>query len=987
MTDHELRLKSIRYRRDLLRYIFHAGAGHTGGSLSCVDILNVLYNRVLRVSPRDVRRSRPRPLHAKQGALGRGAVRGAGRPRVFSRGGAGNAVPVPIAVRRPSDAQGAGHRNEHRRAGARAADLRRAWRWPAKLDGAAVSRVHAAWATANWPRAPTGRPPWPRRITSSTTSRRSSITTRCRSPAARATFAATSRSTRSFARLAGPCALSTATTLPQLTEALAAACRSRQADVRHRQHGQGPRRQLHGGRREVAPRRAQPTTSTSRRSPNWTRPKSQLAEARPMSAPAPSMFSPAAQAMAEKLGLDDGPSRISKSSPTRCWRWPKADRQHCRRHERLARFRQARPVRPGAAAAARRSRHRRAEPGRHRRRSGRCRQEVVRRFAGVLSHGPGAGANQERRLLFRRAGRDRRHQRGRELRRAGQHAPFAARPGRAAGNSQHYDHRAGRQFRNARGGASRGAAPSILCISASAKRRCTICTAHRREFRSRQGDHAARRRRRGVHRHGRNGRPRAAGRRAAWPKRGIECRVLSMHTVKPLDADAVLPAGRECRAVVTVEEHSVHGGLGEACAAMLMQAGVAVPFRIVGIARRRHGHRQPGGHLSPLRHLDGRPGAHGARLARIVAAHPQAATANLGRVTMTHVLAIDQSTSATKAVLFDAAGRVVDIAVARASPDLSAARLGRARRRGNLAERAGRVGEVAGRQRATRSSPPSGWPSRISARRSSCSTGDRAGRCTTRSSGNAAAATRSASELASGRARGIVPAQDRAQARHVFLRLQTEMAARRTAGHCASKLAERRRARRHDRHLSDLPPHRWRGVRHRSTRTPAARCCTTSARLQWDDAVVQAVRRAACVHCPKCARASPVSARRTPTACCRRKLPICGVMGDSQASLFAQRCYEPGMAKATFGSGTSVLLNVGEQFRTVDRAVPSRRLAWVLRRPADLRARRAHQLLVGDDRLAEGPTRPDSRRRRNRCACRRPSPTTAACTWCPHLPA
>jgi transketolase len=51
MTDHELRLKSIRYRCDILRYITHAGAGHTGGSLSCVDILNVLYNRVLRVAP------------------------------------------------------------------------------------------------------------------------------------------------------------------------------------------------------------------------------------------------------------------------------------------------------------------------------------------------------------------------------------------------------------------------------------------------------------------------------------------------------------------------------------------------------------------------------------------------------------------------------------------------------------------------------------------------------------------------------------------------------------------------------------------------------------------------------------------------------------------------------------------------------------------------------------------------------------------------
>ena len=56
-----------------------------------------------------------------------------------------------------------------------------------------------------------------------------------------------------------------------------------------------------------------------------------------------------------------------------------------------------------------------------------------------------------------------------------------------------------------------------------------------------------------------------------------------MHTVKPLDTDAVLRAGRECRAVVTVEEHSVHGGLGEACAAVLLQAGVSVPFRIVGI--------------------------------------------------------------------------------------------------------------------------------------------------------------------------------------------------------------------------------------------------------------------------------------------------------------------------------------------------------------------------------------------------------------------
>jgi transketolase len=66
-------------------------------------------------------------------------------------------------------------------------------------------------------------------------------------------------------------------------------------------------------------------------------------------------------------------------------------------------------------------------------------------------------------------------------------------------------------------------------------------------------------------------------------ERGLNCRVISMHTVKPLDTDAVLKAGRECRAVVTVEEHSVHGGFGEACASVLMQAGVTVPFRIAGI--------------------------------------------------------------------------------------------------------------------------------------------------------------------------------------------------------------------------------------------------------------------------------------------------------------------------------------------------------------------------------------------------------------------
>jgi transketolase len=63
---------------------------------------------------------------------------------------------------------------------------------------------------------------------------------------------------------------------------------------------------------------------------------------------------------------------------------------------------------------------------------------------------------------------------------------------------------------------------------------------------------------------------------------GIECRVLSMHTIKPLDEQAVRQAARETRAIITVEEHSIYGGLGEACAAVLMQQGPIVPFKIIG---------------------------------------------------------------------------------------------------------------------------------------------------------------------------------------------------------------------------------------------------------------------------------------------------------------------------------------------------------------------------------------------------------------------
>jgi transketolase len=63
---------------------------------------------------------------------------------------------------------------------------------------------------------------------------------------------------------------------------------------------------------------------------------------------------------------------------------------------------------------------------------------------------------------------------------------------------------------------------------------------------------------------------------------GIDCRVISMHTIKPLDQSAVLQAATETRGLITVEEHSVHGGLGEACASLLLQSGLRTHFKIVG---------------------------------------------------------------------------------------------------------------------------------------------------------------------------------------------------------------------------------------------------------------------------------------------------------------------------------------------------------------------------------------------------------------------
>jgi len=80
--------------------------------------------------------------------------------------------------------------------------------------------------------------------------------------------------------------------------------------------------------------------------------------------------------------------------------------------------------------------------------------------------------------------------------------------------------------------------------------------------------------------------------RAAWILRseyGIESRVINLHTMKPMDVDAVVAAARECKAVLTVEEHQV-GGMGNRVAATIQTStqlrGTAVSMGMIGVPDR-----------------------------------------------------------------------------------------------------------------------------------------------------------------------------------------------------------------------------------------------------------------------------------------------------------------------------------------------------------------------------------------------------------------
>lgn len=63
---------------------------------------------------------------------------------------------------------------------------------------------------------------------------------------------------------------------------------------------------------------------------------------------------------------------------------------------------------------------------------------------------------------------------------------------------------------------------------------------------------------------------------------GIDVRVLDMHTIKPIDEEAIISAAKETKGIVTVEEHTVMGGLGSAVSEVIVR-NHPVPMEFVGI--------------------------------------------------------------------------------------------------------------------------------------------------------------------------------------------------------------------------------------------------------------------------------------------------------------------------------------------------------------------------------------------------------------------
>ena len=160
-------------------------------------------------------------------------------------------------------------------------------------------------------------------------------------------------------------------------------------------------------------------------------------------------------------------------------------------------------------------------------------------------------------------------------------------------------------------------------------------------------------------------------------------------------------------------------------------------------------------------------------------------------------------------------------------------------------------------------------------------------------------------------------------------------------------------------------PQAQRRARRPTSPTPRARCCSTSARGEWDGS------SASCSGSIPASLPEPLPSPQVyggPTREFGGEVPVAGIAGDQQAALFGQACHAPGEAKNTYGTGSFVLLNGGDDSAARRPRACSATIAWGIggrASPTRSRPRLRHRR---GGAVAARRARPDRERGRDRDA-------------------
>ena len=275
-----------------------------------------------------------------------------------------------------------------------------------------------------------------------------------------------------------------------------------------------------------------------------------------------------------------------------------------------------------------------------------------------------------------------------------------------------------------------------------------------------------------------------------------------------------------------------------------------------------------------------------------------------------HILALDQGTTSTRAIVFDARGRIVAAAQRELQQHLPAAAAGSS----TTPRTSGPTGRAsaARRWREPGSGPATSRRIGITNQRE---TDDPLGAGTGRPIHNAIVWQDRRTARAVPRAERATGSRSSSRAR-TGLVLDAYFSAPSSPGCSTTCPARARRGRarrarlRHGRQLPALAADRRPRRTPPTPRNASAPCCSTSARQDWDDELLRRLRipRAVLPEVRDCAGELRRHRRRLSAP----PLPIAGIAGDQQAATFGQACFAPGMAKNTYGTGCFVLLNTGD---------------------------------------------------------------------------